>query len=378
MSNQKLRDSNFELLRIFAMFGIIISHIINHGWHLVNIYEVKSNSDIIASALTCLGASGNILFMLLSGYFLVNSTFKLHKCGKIWFEMFTYSVIIAFIAKIFHWYVFPFGADWSLYVTSGFDSVKSTIPKKDLILSFFPFLNNSNWFGTAYIIFYCFVPFLNKLIGVIDKKTHIYLIIILLVFGVVIPSFPIIHAGIITSKLYLFIMCFCLGSFVRVYGTELGSLFSRKLYIWGGVLTFFVIILLYFLGFVLFKNRFPDKIGTYIGLINDNNRMLIILFSLFVFMAFKDSSIGYKKIINSLGAACFGVYLIHSNRNFQWYLFNEILDVSKFRNSWSGLLFIFCISMGIFISCAVIDLFRQVVLEKLLINKILERLKKNK
>lgn len=234
MSNQKLRDSNFELLRIFAMLGIIVSHIINHGWHLVNVYEVKSNCDIIASALTCFGTCGNVLFMLLSGYFLVNSNFKFYKIGKIWFEMFTYSVIIAFIAKIFHWYIFPFGGDWNQYVTLGFDSIKSTISKKDLILSFFPFLNNSNWFGTSYIIFYCFVPFLNKLIDVIDKKTHFYLVITLLTFGVIIPSFPIIHAGLITSKLYLFILCFFLGAFVRLYDDELKCLFVKKLYIWGG------------------------------------------------------------------------------------------------------------------------------------------------
>lgn len=147
----------------------------------------------------------------------------------------------------------------------------------------------------------------------------------------------------------------------------------------GGVmLSVTIIILLYYLGFILFKNRFPNKIGTYIGLINDNNRILIIVLSFFVFIAFKNISIGYSRIINTFGTACFGVYLIHSNRNFQWYLFNEILDVSKYRNSWSGILFIFCISMGIFISCAVIDLFRQAVLEKKLINRIIQRSKKNK
>ena len=81
---EKIRVSNIELLRIVAMFLVVISHFYVHGrWPIVN--ELSINNIIIY----CfdVGEIGVTAFVLISGYFLVNQSFDLVKLFKLVFQM---------------------------------------------------------------------------------------------------------------------------------------------------------------------------------------------------------------------------------------------------------------------------------------------------
>lgn len=94
------RNSNFELLRIFMMFFIILNHLFVHGFSK---YEGLSDLEwFFVNSFKWLGMIGNYAFMLLTGYFSVSidkinlfSIFKLHK--KYFFYICTYGCCFDFL-----------------------------------------------------------------------------------------------------------------------------------------------------------------------------------------------------------------------------------------------------------------------------------------
>ena len=90
---QKQRSSNLELLRIISMFLIVMHHYAVHGGFQLLEKDLSLNK-IIIQILSGGGQLGVNLFILISGYFLIDSEFKINKLLKLIFETFFYSVII--------------------------------------------------------------------------------------------------------------------------------------------------------------------------------------------------------------------------------------------------------------------------------------------
>ena len=73
---KKVRDSNFELLRIVAMIMIIGCHFVTYTqWHFPPGYS--GETKLALQMLRLGGKTGVILFVLITGYFNVKSTFKI-------------------------------------------------------------------------------------------------------------------------------------------------------------------------------------------------------------------------------------------------------------------------------------------------------------
>ena len=87
MKNKKIRLTNIEILRIIAMLMIVIYHIachcinvqLNGGDSIIKIGSNLFNNPFFYKKLFILncimtwGTIGNALFLLISGYFMVNS-----------------------------------------------------------------------------------------------------------------------------------------------------------------------------------------------------------------------------------------------------------------------------------------------------------------
>lgn len=70
-SKEKIRESNIELLRIVAMFMIVVSHYVLHSGIDYNSMSIGFNRVILEIAN--LGDIGVIVFVLITGYFSINS-----------------------------------------------------------------------------------------------------------------------------------------------------------------------------------------------------------------------------------------------------------------------------------------------------------------
>ena len=96
MNNYPERSTNrkysIDLIKILAMYLIILHHLVVHGILPLNLF---SNNFIIASSFSYwTGHVGNYLFMIVTGYLMFNSSLKIRKLLNVWLQMFVFSIII--------------------------------------------------------------------------------------------------------------------------------------------------------------------------------------------------------------------------------------------------------------------------------------------
>lgn len=108
------RDSNIELLRIIAMVLIILSHIVIHciGVQLTDTTSIIRLDNglfnnpvfykklLILVSFTPVGIVGNVIFVIISGYFMVNREINIGKTAKKLLIQLGYSVIILIIISM--------------------------------------------------------------------------------------------------------------------------------------------------------------------------------------------------------------------------------------------------------------------------------------
>lgn len=321
----KERESNFELLRIFAMFLIVLSHFVVHGvypyWQR-NISVLDHFNNLVAT-LFCTGNIGVTLFVLLTGYFSCHQNFNLRKLFNIYLKTLFFSVLILGL----------------FFITSDNDinNVERFI---------FPFTHDSYWFITCWLLLYSFSPLLNTILKYVSSKIiQIYLILGGLLW-IVSPLLGLGKNG--YSNLIWFMYLYILGAGIRLnYLTFLKQkIFSFCIL---NLFCFIVVMLameIYFL---------PQKISLY-GLMgySELNRVYTLAISLWIFYLFKNIKIK-SFTINWLASSMFSVYLLHDNDLVRHWLWKMQLNVSVSMNS---VYFIACsifVSLAVFSLCILID-----------------------
>lgn len=163
----KQRFSNLELLRIISMLMIIMLHLLNF-WGLLNTYNTFSWKSVFVWTMESLSFVAVNCYVIISGYFLVESKFKFKKIFSIWTEVLFYSVIIYFGLLCTHQIEFRY---------------------RHLLHNMLPVIFGNYWFVTVYLMLYILSPFLNKLVNSLNKKQYTYLLLIILVFFSILPTF---------------------------------------------------------------------------------------------------------------------------------------------------------------------------------------------
>lgn len=220
---QKQRNSNLELLRIISMLLIVMHHYAVHGGFQL-LGKNLSLNKIIIQILSGGGQLGVNLFILVSGYFLIDSKFKINKLLKLIFETLFYSVVIL------------------LFIIS---KSNLNIGIKDIIISCFPITYSSYWFATCYIVLYLFIDYINPIIKTLNKKKYFQLILLLLLLlWCIIPSFTMGKLG--YSPFVWFVLMYLIAGYIKLYPYKFMS--NVKINFLFGVL-FYLIVLLSFIIF---------------------------------------------------------------------------------------------------------------------------------
>lgn len=325
---EKSRSSNFELLRIIAMFGIILCHCCTHGFSYDAATEFNLNIAL-GRGMTVLGICGNYIFMLISGYFLCTSNFTWKKFFNIWIQMFFWTTVFT-SAKI------------------GFDIYSGeTLSSRDLF-GYLPVLSNASWYASSYLIFYVFLPFLNKLTENLNRKEHLTLTVILLVLGSIITNLY-FQSAFRPGNLYNFIMLYFVAAYIRKYAPEFSSKCAVNLFSGIGLIAlyFIFVILIYLPG----KNlEWNTKVH-----LNLAAMMLFAPASIFIFCGFKNLNIGSIKAVNFIASLTFGIYLIHDNSKLRPVLWNKIIKPSQYSDRKDMILIFLGITAVIFIVCGIME-----------------------
>lgn len=342
------RKSNFELLRIISIACIILYHSV---WHSGVGYLGLSFNKVLVDFLDMLGQLGVNCFMLISGYFLLESKFKWVKVIKISLEASFYICFGILVLGIF-------GDSTGI-------AIGWWLPK-----TIFPILKEAYWFLTVYVLVYLFSPILKKLISILSKKELTILLGLSLFIWSVWPT--IFGLNLNETEGYVFynrfvwgVTMFLMGGYIRMFPLKIFDKLKNLIILFlssTGLIMLPILIINIFNIDGISANYFWRP-----------NSVLILIWSVSLFLLFSKLNIKESKWINKLASATLGIYLLHDGP-IRYFLWNKVFNIKNYANSSYFIFYLLAITVTIFLVGFGIDMGRK-FLEKMFLDKFFDRIK---
>lgn len=325
----KIRCSNFELMRLMLMFFIMWHHFIYVLDESLKTPAVITADTFFHTAVLC--------FVILSGYFSIH--FKIQRL----IELIAQVVFFSFGLTCIAFFYFDQG-EW-----------------KDMITSFMPFTNGYYWFISIYLQLYILAPFINIILEKINKNQYWYLIMVL--------SFLVFYVGMIRGgnvcndggkNIINFVLLYCIGNGIKRNETFICNNIKKIRYLLIGTISILLTIVLlitssqndlqnYMLKFIYTYNS-P---GLYI--------MSICIFLLFLTFRFHNNS------INIIAKSSLAIYLFHEHPLMKGILYQDC--ISNVSNMEGAILNMLLLSICLATAAICIDKVRNYLFE-LVINNV--------
>ena len=305
------RQSNFELLRIIAMIMIVAHHLTIHCFAVQlgdkSLYALGESFNkaiffkklLLPQLFMTGGKIANIIFVLITGYFLIDRKINITKQIKKIFSQLAFVVpIIVFVSFLFY-----------RYHSNTFIGIQN-----------FNILNSDYWFIGYYIgIISIAYIFLNKFLK--KKKKKEYDILLAIMFSILSIAFlrnsiSDISPNILT--LFVGIFIYSLGGYIRLY-----SPFKNIRTI---ILFFIIIISIIALCINNYNNTLVNiniaqsnnMQGIYQSLIGYSEYSIFcLLIGISTFEIFRRIKMKNIRIINYISSSTFMIYLLHDNDFFR-------------------------------------------------------------
>ena len=334
-SQRAPRRSNIELLRILSMLLIVLHHYACRGRTLYP-GDVPSFERFFQYALMQVGALGDDLFVLISGYFLIERPFSLRRILRLWGEVFFYSVTVTLIG-------------WAVSPPEGGVNLNA------LVSMAAPCLTGKYWFVTAYILLALLSPFLNRMLRALTRREFGWLLLLLFVSVSVLPTFMQGFMG--WSQLATFILLYCVAGYMRLYPDGVPLLKGcRRSFIAG--LGLFGLLLLFVAGCMLLGVRFAP-FRYYMMFFTAIHAVPQVVIAAVLFWAFLQWEMRPNRFVNAVASTALAVYLIHENKALREWMWSDVVRVQAcVFEAWMPLHAIFW-ALVIFAVCAAVDLLRQ-------------------
>lgn len=344
---QAKRQANFELLRIVAMLMIIVLHYLNKSDLILLYTQEHSAVNYAAHFIEAFCIVAVNCYVLLSGYFLVESAWKPERVVSLVAQILFYSVLIPIVLICVG--VISAG-DLSVY---------------DWLNYVLPIEAEHYWFATAYLIMYLFAPLLAAGVKAVEKRTLQIIIGIMVLFFSVWKS--LLPASLATDRYgydYGWFLClFLIAAYIRLYGLPKLEKKRSAAFLYAGMSL--GIFLLTVLSGILAEVLAP--FAYYMDMPDTYNHILCLLASVGFFMLFKDMKPWEGRaaaVIRWTAPYTFGVYLLHEHilvryRWMQWLRVETVWGSWKFIPHMFGCVFIVYV-IGTAVDCARAWIFRRV------------------
>ena len=336
IAGSKIRNSNIELLRIFAMFAIVISH--NAMVCGIDSTKMPLCFNRVFLESMRLGKLGVAIFVMITGYYMCKTKFKLSRIVSIVLQTLFYSITFFIVFCIVD---------------------RNNFDLKNLTYSFFPIITSKYWFVTAFIILSLIIPFLNPVINSISKQKMRVLIIILAFFYSFAPTFFDFDAFSYGGHISYFILFYLVGSYLRIYPKNILTPKRNSVItiVSVSMLMLLSIICIDYIGlkFIPSLNGLSGKFYTVLSI-----TVLILSASLLSFFANLNPK--HNRIVNAIGKCTFGVYLIHTNIFITpniWQIFNT----SEYSESAFLIFYIVFAAVLVYLGCSIIEYLRMNFIE---------------
>ena len=340
MNGKKNRQSNFELMRLVAMFLIVVYHCVLHselrgGEPLV--FAPFSGNQVFSYAVGMWGLTGVGCFFLITAYFQTEKARVRTK--KLLFLLFQ----AVFWAMITEWFTITQLKGRAFGISDAVNAL------------FSPFVGNY-WFIPAYIGVILLSPYLNRIIDGMGENTYRKLMI---VFTVISPLYSSLGDTRQTlCDLSIAVYYYLLWGYLKRHPD---NWLERHRY---GV--FFGMALLSF-GIVTGSSYFATKSGSeaagYFTICGRASFVQVIMATalFYIFMHMKIGSVGW---INVAAKATLGIYLIHENGVLYPYLWNVVFRIGRYFDGspYYPAYLLKCVCLTFF-GCLAADLVRHYLLE---------------
>lgn len=323
----KSRQANFELMRIFAMYLILLWHIKGHFMADSDVYHplVIKVTNLISS---CISFHVD-LFILMTGYFGVRNNKK------------------AIIKNLLLCTSYLWGLNLVSYFLNG---------SFEFMEILFPISHGPWWFMTVYFILILIAPFLEKMFSTFHPKDWYLLMLTVLSLNIYFGHYQHLRIVYIMGyDLMNMVTVYCVGAFLRR-----PVLYEKYLYGGAKKRLVFIFCLLLFLRIIVSKSYKVLNIDVDAG---EYCAPLTILLAINVFLIFKRIKLKACKGVLFFSSSAVAVYLITDYplvRQYLTYIYPRIY--SEFcHNSIQGILFVLLTSVFLFVACVLIDKLRIVI-----------------
>ena len=312
---KKVRESNFELMRIISMIFIVLWHIICHGNIIGNCKtpEVKTIFLVLKYIFIVHVNS----FVILMGYFQYNKKFKLSKLTSLIFQIVFYSLI-----------VFLF-----LYIFGFIEKIDLTMIVGVLI----PVSAVDYWFVASYLITYTLSDYINKFINSFDQRgLKNFLILCFIIFSVIpfLTGMRLIKND--GYNFFHFIFLYIVGAYLHKYPLKNCRFFDNMSLNSYRIFVIFLFFLCSTYSYLLYdfgpSHNFSGNLFTYITnvlyLSQDSYASPIVIIQTICYFEFFKTLNFKSKIVNFISSCVFGIYLFHEHTYLRIHLY-KILNIDN-------------------------------------------------
>lgn len=340
------RNSNIELLRIVAMFFVVLHHaVVNSGVdELFDFSQMPTANMILHQWFGMWGKTAINAFVLISGYFMCTSKLTKLRLLKV------YGLVQFYIILV-----------WLLLYLSD----KGEVFSLRRLISLFSWLATeiNHSFFASFLVFYIGIPIYNALIYNLHTTT-----LRSLAFGMVgVFTIPFTFFGNheVFNWVFWYVALYFVGAVVRLCPFDWMN--KNKICLPGLLLC----IIAAMAGVLLYDwnvcHHWPclllKAVGTIVG-VAESCSIMSFSVGLLLFCVFRNMQVSYSKTVNIIAGTTFGILCIHAAsgamRCFTW---GFVFDVKGHYCWWWTLLSAFVV----FVVCSVIDYIRKVFLNRLLI-----------
>lgn len=343
------RESGIELLKIIAIFAIVISHTVQtltskntQVGFSDYVFDIShSTTDALTFVFMLfryLGQFGNIVFFICSAWFLVDSSKSSgKKVVNLIFEIWSVSIIILVIT---------------------YALLDGNISKNFIFNALFPTSKASNWYMTCYILFYLIHPFLNGIADRLTQKRHLLFVsVAFFLYYIVSYLHAIVFGGTLffASSLIQWSVIYFTVSYIKKYTPQfcenIKANFALLFLACAGHI--FVVFAINVIGLKI--DAMDGKALNPVAVIGPFLIIIAItLFNIFRKLKFKNILINYVSSLSML------IYIIHENILLRTYFRPRIWQYIFLNYGYTHLLlWVFALALAIFVcSFAVSSLYR--------------------
>lgn len=305
----KQRNSSFEILRLMAMFMIVFEHcLLATSLHTGN---VLSTIDNIAWVLEALMVCAVNVFFLLTGYF-ASENVDTTRIIKIWLKVIFYSFIIYLACALIGW---------------------DTLSIRGIITYALPDVFRKYWFMQTYIALSVFMPYIAKMLNVLNQKQHITLIVVSIILFSIHQTFIPVRYTLDATQGYGIIWAITLvivGNYLKKYGDDIIDKIKTKYFVFGYIV---IACIIFISNYLIVKYGIAQGVTSRANFYAYNS-ITVFLQSICLFSAFIKVSKRniYNKSVNYIASSVLTVYLISAHPDMLYNIWTKLIKIESLIN----------------------------------------------